>query len=62
MHEKLVYKTSTYKIENYIKVDDKYGFIEFNFTAVKNFRKYIVDARSNKKSNGLKAKISQSIY
>lgn len=62
MHKKSAYKTPIHKTENHIKVDNIYGFIEFDATMAKKSRKNIVDTRSNEKLNGSNAKISQLIH
>lgn len=62
MHKKLVYKTPIYKIENYIKIDNKYGFNEFDTSIVKKFKKNRINAGFDKKLNGLEAKVFQSTY
>lgn len=60
MHENSAYKTFIHKTENYIKVNNEYGFDEFNAITTKKSRKNMVDAGSDKKSNRSKAEIFQS--
>lgn len=58
----LVHKTRTSKTENYIEVDNKYDSDELDVIMAKKSRKDMVDARSDKKLNGSKAKVFQSTH
>lgn len=62
MRKKSAYKIPTHKIENHIKVDNKYYFNKSDTTMAKKFRKNIVHAGFNEESNRSEADVSQSTH